>query len=150
MPNSAASLLKASCASRERCAQRRLSSIERRATSSVAGYGVHSSKIITMSEWSTLWIRMLSSGPRNTLAPSVGEAKVTPCSLILRRCASENTWKPPESVRIGPSQRAKPCSPPWSPITSRPGRRYRWKVLPRMICAPSALICSGSTPLTEP
>ena len=44
---------------------------------------------------------MLSSGPRNTLLPSTGEAKVTPCSVILRWWASENTWKPPESVRIG-------------------------------------------------
>ena len=33
----------------------------------VAGYGVHSSKIITMSESSTRWMRMLSSGPRNTV-----------------------------------------------------------------------------------
>ena len=45
---------------------------------SVAGYGVHSSKIITMSESSTRWICMRSSGPRNTLRPSTGEAKVTP------------------------------------------------------------------------
>lgn len=133
-----------------RWAQRRLSSIERRATSSVAGYGVHSSKIITTSESSTFWIFMLSSGPRNTRAPSVGEAKVTPCSVILRRWASENTWKPPESVRIGPSQRQKPCRPPWSAMMSRPGRRYRWKVLPRMISAPSARTWSGRMPLTEP
>ena len=102
MPNSAASFSSRSCSLRERWAQRRLSSIDLRATSSVAGYGVHSSKIITTSESSTFWMCMLTSGLRNTLAPSVGAAKVTPSSVILRRWASENTWKPPESVRIGP------------------------------------------------
>ncbi len=148
MPNRAASL--PSCARRERSAQRRLSSIEVRATSSVAGYGVHSSKIMTMSEPSTFWMCMLSSGPRNTRLPSVGAAKCTPASVILRLCASEKTWKPPESVRIGPSQRAKPCRPPCASMTSSPGRRNRWKVLPRMISAPMSRSCGGSTPLTEP
>ena len=103
-----------------------------------------------MSLPSTFWMRIDSSGPRNTFEPSVGAAKVTPASVILRRCASENTWKPPESVRIGPSQRAKPCSPPWASITSRPGRRNRWKVLPRMIWAPRSRTWPGSTPLTVP
>ena len=31
---------------------------------------------------------------------------------------SEKTWKPPESVRIGPSQPMNACSPPSSAITS--------------------------------
>src|SRR5687768_17954645 len=41
------------------------------------------------------------------------------------------TWKPPESVRIGLFHCSKRCRPPncWS--TSRPGRIHRWKVLPR-------------------
>ena len=93
---------------------------------------------------------MLSSGPRNTVEPSVGAWNVTPCSVIFRLCASENTWNPPESVRIGPSQRAKPCNPPCASITSSPGRRYRWKVLPRIISAPSARSWPGSMPFTVP
>ncbi len=153
MPNSAASL--PSWARFERSAQRSDSSIERSTTRGCTGLpstctGGHSSKIITMSEPSTFWMRMLSSGPRNTVEPSVGAWKVTPSSVIFLRCASENTWKPPESVRIGPSQRAKPCSPPCASITSRPLLTNRWKVLPRMISAPSARTCSGSRPLTVP
>ena len=66
MPNSAASLPSPSCASRERCAQRRLSSIERRATSSVAGYGVHSSKIIT-----TRRFRSPASSPSSSSSRSI-------------------------------------------------------------------------------
>src|SRR5215472_10261455 len=59
---------------------------------------------MAMSESSTRWMRIDSSGERNTREPSTGEAKLTPSSLIRRRSASENTWKPPESVRIGLSQ----------------------------------------------
>ena len=33
-----------------------------------------------------------------------GDWKCTPSSLILRSFARENTWNPPESVRIGRSQ----------------------------------------------
>ena len=39
--------------------------------------------------------------------------------------ASENTWNPPESVRIGRSHAANLWRPPMWPITSMPGRRYR-------------------------
>ncbi len=46
-------------------------------------------------------MRIDSSGERNTVEPSTGEANVTPSSVILRLCARLNTWKPPESVRIG-------------------------------------------------
>ena len=49
-------------------------------------------------------MRMLSSGPMKIRRPSRWEAKVTPSSVIFRRPARENTWKPPESVRMGPSQ----------------------------------------------
>ena len=48
---------------------------------------------------------------------------VTPSSSITRRSASETTWKPPESVRIGPSQPMNRCSPPSRAIRSWPGRR---------------------------
>ena len=50
------------------------------------------------------WICMLSSGPMKILCPSMWDRKVTPSSLIFRRSARENTWNPPESVRIGRSQ----------------------------------------------
>ena len=148
MPNRAASL--PSCARLLRSAQRRLSSIDLRATGSVAGYGVHSSNTITMSESSERCTCMLTSGERNTRLPSVGAAKVTPSSVILRRLASDHTWKPPLSVRMGPSHLQKPCRPPWASITSMPGRSHRWKVLPRMISAPIARSDSGSMALTVP
>ncbi|MNV67226.1 hypothetical protein D3C71_1600180 [compost metagenome] len=148
MPNSAAVF--SPWASFERLAQRRDNSMEIRATSSSAGYGVHSSKIITMSEPRSRWTCIDSSGPMNTLAPSTGEAKVTPSSLILRMAPRLNTWKPPESVRIGPFHCMKSCRSPCFLITSVPGRSHRWKVLPRMISAPVASISRGSMPLTVP
>ena len=74
------------------------------ASRSLAGQGVHSSKIMTMSEPSSRCTAMDASGPRNTIEPSTGERKRTPSSVILRRSPRLNTWKPPESVRMGPSQ----------------------------------------------
>ena len=41
-----------------------------------------------------------------------GEAKVTPSSSTRRRWPRLKTWKPPESVRIGPSQPMNRCRPP--------------------------------------
>ena len=41
-------------------------------------------------------------------------------------CRSENTWKPPESVRMGPSQPLNRCRPPSAAICSAPGRQCRW------------------------
>src|SRR5664279_4835649 len=61
---------------------------------------------------------------------------------------SENTWKPPESVRIGPSQLMKEWSPPSSAIRSSPGRKCRWYVLPSKIVVPIARSSSGSTDFT--
>jgi hypothetical protein len=43
----------------------------------------------------------------------------------------ENTWKPPESVTIGPRQPMNSCRPPKRAIRSWPGSRNRWYVLPR-------------------
>ena len=82
--------------------------------------------------------------------PSTGDAKVTPCSVIFRRLASDQTWKPPESVRIGLFQPVNRCRPSCAAITSRPGRRNRWKVLPRMISAPIASMSTGFIALTVP
>ena len=61
---------------------------------------------------------------------------------------SEKTWKPPESVRIGPSQLMKACRPPSSAIRSSPGRKCRWYVLPSSIVVPIARSSSGSTDFT--
>ncbi len=69
---------------------------------------------------------MLRSGDRKWVEPSMWLWKVTPSSLILRSPARENTWKPPESVRMGPGQAMKACSPPRSRTSSSPGRRPRW------------------------
>jgi hypothetical protein len=74
-----------------RSAQRRLRRIECAASSRVAGYGVHSSKIITTSEFSTRWIRIDSSGVRNSLSPFTGLWNLTPCSVILRNAPRLNT-----------------------------------------------------------
>ena len=105
---------------------------------------------MTMSEFSTVWICMLTSGVRNSLSPLTGEAKRTPSSEILRISPSDQTWKPPESVRMGAFQLSNLCRPPNCAITSSPGRIHRWKVLPRMICAPISSSELGSTPLTVP
>ena len=85
------------------------------------------------------------------MSPLIGDANVTPSSVILRISPSENTWKPPESVRIGLFQPMNPCRPPNLRITSRPGRSHRWKVLPRMICAPISFeLDAASIALTVP
>ena len=73
---------------------------------------------------------------------------VAPSSSILRESASETTWKPPESVRIGRSQAMNRCSPPSLRIRSWPGRRYRWYVFARTMLAPAASRSSGSSALT--
>ncbi len=91
------------------------------------------------------------SGVNRWRLPSMWLWKRTPSSIILRRAASEKTWKPPLSVRIGPSHPMNRCSPPASPSKSRPGRSSRWYVLPRMICARTASRSSRAlTPFTVP
>ena len=59
----------------------------RAASSRVAGYGVHSSNTITMSDPSTRWICIDSSGVRNSLSPLTGEANATPSSCTLAQRA---------------------------------------------------------------
>jgi hypothetical protein len=44
----------------------------------------------------------------------------------------ENTWKPPESVTIGPSHPMNSWSPPKRAMSSWPGSRNRWYVFPRI------------------
>jgi len=52
-------------------------------------------------------------------------AKVTARSLSLRNCASDITWKPPESVSIGPFQPVNLCRPPSAAMRSAPGRSIK-------------------------
>ncbi len=83
-------------ASRLRRAQRSDRRIDSAACACVAGLpstsnGVHSSKTIVTSAFSTPWMRIDSSGVSNRRSPFTGEAKRTPSSLILRSWPSENT-----------------------------------------------------------
>ena len=57
-------------------------------------------------------------------------------SVTLRSAPSENTWKPPESVRIQAIPAHETVQATVTAITSSPGRSQRWKVFPRQICAP--------------
>ena len=66
------------------------------------------------------------------------------------RSARLKTWKPPLSVRIGPSQPMNACRPPSAATVCSPGRSARWYVLARIICAPVSRSRPGSTPLTVP
>ena len=65
-----------------------------------------------MSEPSRPWISIERSGVSTWVEPSICDWKVTPVSSILRKAASDMTWKPPESVRIGYGQFMNWCSPP--------------------------------------
>ena len=64
---------------------------------------------------------MLTSGVSSSLSPLTGDWKATPCSLTLALAPSDQTWKPPLSVRIGRGQPSKRCRPPKRASTSRPG-----------------------------
>ena len=96
-----------------------------RASAWSAGNGVHSSNAITMSAPSACWIWIERSGVRSISLPSTSFLKRTPRSVISLR-GSEKTWKPPLSVRIGPFQRMKACSPPSFSTSASPGRSARW------------------------
>ena len=78
-----------------------------------------------MSEPSRHWISTARSGVRLCVEPSMCDWKVTPASVILRSFDRLMTWKPPESVRIGPFQRMKRCRPPSLATRSAPGRSIR-------------------------
>ena len=88
------------------------------------------------------------SGVSRWLEPSRWLRNVAPSSSIVREAASETTWKPPESVRIGRSQPMNRCRPPSRSMRSCPGRRYRWYVFARTIVAPTSSRSSGSSALT--
>ena len=98
-----------------------------RARASSTGQATHSSSCMAMSApMRSAWISMDRSGLSAWREPSMWLAKVTASSLILAMPARDMTWKPPESVRIGPSQRMKRCSPPSRCRRSGPGRNMRW------------------------
>ena len=83
--------------------------------------------------------------------PSMCDWNVHPSSLSLRIPVSEKTWNPPESVSMGRSHPLNPCRPPAFRRMSRPGRRYRWYVLPSIIWAfTSSRSSAKCTPLTAP
>ena len=82
------------------------------------------------------WICILCSGPIKIFLPSIWELKYTPSSFILLSPASENTWNPPESVRIGLSHTINLWRPPSFFTTSSPGLTWRWYVLDNSTCVP--------------
>ena len=123
MPNNAFGL--SPWASFERCAQRSDNSIESFDSVCVAGYGVHSSKIMTTSEFKLRCTSIERSGVSIIFSPFTGELKRTPSSVILRVFPKLKTWKPPESVKMGLSQFIKPCKPPCCSIMSVPGRNIK-------------------------
>ena len=125
MPNSARPGPALSNARLQRSAQESDSRIARSSSARVFGSLMHSSSCIEMSAPSSDWISMARSGVRSTMVPSMCERKVTPLSLILRSSDSDMTWKPPESVRIGPFQFMNLCRPPSAAMRSAPGRSIR-------------------------
>ena len=90
------------------------------------GQGRHSSNTIAMSLPMIRWISIDSRGPRKMRRPSRCELNQQPSGVSVRIFASENTWKPPESVRMGLCQFMNAWRPPACAITSMPGRRLRW------------------------
>ncbi len=95
------------------------------ATSRLLCPGGHWSKAMITSAPSARSISITRSGVKRCVEPSMWLRKVTPSSSIVLMSESENTWNPPESVRIGRFHPWKRCSPPISRTTSCPGRRYR-------------------------
>ena len=53
------------------------------------------------------------------------DAKYTPSSFIFLSELSENTWNPPESVKIGLSQTMNLCNPPSCFTTLSPGLKCK-------------------------
>jgi hypothetical protein len=97
--------------------------------------GAHSSNAMMISAPSADCISMTDSGVKKCRDPSRYERKWTPSSVTRASFSHEsfcipspreNTWNPPESVRIGRSASMNWCSQPNDSTTSHPGRRYEW------------------------
>jgi hypothetical protein len=112
------------CASRDRFAHRRVRRTAAAAAASVHGYGGHSSNAIAMSAPSACCTSIERSGVSSTGSPDSSQRKRTPLSSIWVFCR-ENTWKPPESVRIGCDQPMKRCRPPAFWMMPSPGLSIR-------------------------
>jgi hypothetical protein len=69
---------------------------------------------------------MERSGVSTWREPSRWLAKVTASSVTLAISDKDMTWKPPLSVRTGPSQRMNLCSPPSRRTRSAVGRSIKW------------------------
>src|SRR5436190_20870380 len=145
---------KRSCPSARGAARWRVaqSVVRRTASSSSArptSAGGQMSRHMAISDPSCAWHRATDSGVKRAGEPSYTDRNVTASSstatIVSRR---ENTWKPPESGRIGPSQPMKRCRPPRSAIRSSPGRKCRWYAFPSRMVVPSARSSAGSTVLT--
>ncbi len=111
---------------------------------------VHSSKANMMSAPSWCCTRMLDSGVNRCFEPLRWETNDTPssstwasrsfpgaitssagvstaiASTFLNPTPRLITWKPPESVKVGPGQFMNAPSPPAASTMSAPGCRYRW------------------------
>ena len=86
--------------------------IARSISARLAGRRRHSSSSISMSEPSSAWISIARSGVSATRrAVDDASGTRTPSSSILRSSASDMTWKPPESVRIGCGQSHEAVQP---------------------------------------
>ena len=119
-------LLRSPKAALERAPQRRERSMASSARSNVAGQAASSSSCMAMSEpRRSDWIWIERSGVSTCLEPSRWLAKLTASSVTLEMEARLITWKPPESVRIGRSQRMNLCSPPSRSTRSAVGRSIR-------------------------
>ena len=96
------------------------------AAPSSAGQDTHWSSCMTMSAPSrSAWISIERSGVRTWREPSMWLLKVTASSVTLEIPDRDMTWKPPESVRIGPSHRMNRCRPPSRSRRSGPGLSMR-------------------------
>jgi hypothetical protein len=131
---------------------------------------VSSSNANMMSAPILCWMPIEISAEKRCASPFKGDLNVTPssstqamrslplammssdfmpvtsiASVFLKPTPSDITWKPPESVNVGPSQFMKRAKPPAASSTSSPGRSNRWKALASRHCAPRSFICSGNT-----
>ena len=93
------------CAASERSAQRWVRAVASATTARGDDGGTGWSNATAMSAPSASWTAIACSGVKRWSEPSRCERNVTPSSSTTRRSPSDTTWKPPESVRIGRSQR---------------------------------------------
>jgi hypothetical protein len=161
------------CVRSDRAIQRCDRSTDRARRSRDTPIGGSSSSGMMMSAPSAFCASTDDSGVSSSVEPSRYERNLTPRSetdssvptlrprVALRRlssgvsselsCPSEKTWKPPESVMIGPRLRPmNTCSPPAVSTISGPGCTIRWYVLANCSSTPQASACRLLTPFRAP